>query len=137
VGVEVPAPMETPLTTSDDGDTELSATITLHDDQSAGVALPRETLLVVEQPLSSREAFVAKLAQHTASIFAAPNSIRHDTKTQAIGVIRRRSRIIAGARAECNLNELETRSRKKVMRALSIINEQGGITDQASEEYLK
>jgi hypothetical protein len=91
----------------------------------------------LSKPLSSKEAFVAKLAQHTASILAAPNSIRHDTKTQAIGVIRRRSRIIAGARAECNLNELETRSRKKVMRALSIINEQGGITDQASEEYLK
>jgi hypothetical protein len=109
VGVEVPAPMETPLTTSDDGDTELSPTITLHDDQSMGVALPRETPLAVEQPLSSREAFVAKLAQHTASILAAPNSIKRDTKTQAIGVTPRRSRIIAGARAECNLRQDQER----------------------------
>jgi hypothetical protein len=35
------------------------------------------------------------------------------------------------------LNQLETRSKKKVIRALSIIDEQGGTTDQASEEYSK
>jgi hypothetical protein len=60
-----------------------------------------------------------------------------DTKTQAAGVTPRHSRRIARAKAECNLNELETRSRKKAMRVLSIIDEQGGITDQANGEYSK
>jgi hypothetical protein len=137
VGMEIPTLGETPLTTNEGADTQSSATINLQDDQSVGVAVPRETPLTVKQPLSSREAFVAKLVQHTASILAAPNSIRRDAKQQAPGVTPRRSRRITGARAECSLNELETRSRKKDMRALSIINEQGGVTDQASEEYSK
>jgi hypothetical protein len=117
VGVEIPALGETPLTTNEGVDTQSSATINLQDDQSVGVTVPRETPLTVKQPLSSREAFVAKLAQHTASILAAPNSIRRDAKQQAAGVTPRCSRRITRARAECSLNELETRSRKKAMRA--------------------
>jgi hypothetical protein len=38
---------------------------------------------------------------------------------------------------ELSLHELETRLKKKAMRAMKIINEQEGITEQASEDYTK
>lgn len=59
--------------------------------QTTGVAVPRETPLAIEQPMTRREAFISKLAQHTACILAAPNSFKRNRKTQPAGDTPRRS----------------------------------------------
>jgi hypothetical protein len=113
---------------------------TIDDSRSASGrgAVPPETLLTIEQPMTRRYAFVSKLSQHTACIQATPNSFKRGTKAQPAGdTTPWHSRRIAGAKVEFSLNELETRSKKKAMQAMKIINEQEGITEQATEDYVK
>jgi hypothetical protein len=55
VGVEVPALMETPLTTNEGDDTQSTACSNLQDVQSAGVTVPTEIPLMAEQPLLSKQ----------------------------------------------------------------------------------
>jgi hypothetical protein len=75
--------METPLAAVGTGDPSSEAS----SDQvamTAGVAVPRETPLKIEAPLSNCE-FITKLAQHTACILSAPTSFKRCVKTTPAG----------------------------------------------------
>jgi hypothetical protein len=138
MSVAIPAPMETPLTAL--GASNLLSTSTalqMEGAENAGVAVPWETPLTIEQPMTSREIFVSKLACHTASIMAAPSSFKRSTKTQLARDAPQRSRRIAGDKVEFNMSVPDTRSRKEALRAMGIIKEQEGITEQAMEDYVK
>jgi hypothetical protein len=107
------------------------------DDDTVGMAVPWETPLAVEVSQSTREAFISKLAQHTASIMATPTSFKRSTKTVQEGQKQRRSRRIAGNQAEFSLNELDRRSKKKAMRTLNVISDHEGVSQQAQDAYSK
>jgi hypothetical protein len=91
---------------------------------SMAVVVPQVTPPVIESCSLSREAFISRIAQQTVSILAAPATVKRCTKTLSAGQTPRRSRCLAGVKAEFNMSELERRSKKKAMRALGIITEQ-------------
>jgi hypothetical protein len=92
------------------------------DDDTVGVADPRETPLAEEVGQSTREAFISNLAQHTASIMATPTAFKHSTKTVQAGQKQRRSRRIAGNQAT---------------RTLNVISDHEGVSQQAQDAYSK
>jgi hypothetical protein len=53
------------------------------------------------------------------------------------GVTPRRSRRLAGADVEFQLDDLSRRSKKKAMRSLNILGENEGIDQQAQDDYAK
>lgn len=104
---------------------------------AAGVVVPSETPPVAATTSTTREDFIARLAQHTASIMSAPATIKRSAKQVPPSSTPRRSRRLAGAQVEFQMDELDRRSKKKAMRTLQIINEQEGIDQQAQDEYAK
>jgi hypothetical protein len=77
------------------------------------------------------------LVQQTACILAVSASIKFCSKTRPAGDAPWCSRRIVGAKVEFSLTELERRSRKNTMKALGVINEREGISEQANEDYNK
>jgi hypothetical protein len=125
---------ETPLAAAHTND--LPSTSTIHKvPASTGVVVPRVTPPVIEIPPPSREAFIARIAGQTVSILVVPSIVKRCTKANSAGPTPRRSRRLAGVQAEFNMSELERRSRKKAMRALGIITERDGVSEQAQEDY--
>jgi hypothetical protein len=83
-------------------------------------------------------AFFDKLTRRAEHLLPVPFIQKRRSKSsQAAGETPRRNRRLAGATVAFQLGELETRARKKVMRALDIIGENEGINQQAQDEYAK
>jgi hypothetical protein len=134
IAAGVEASPETPLAAAHTDDHP--STTTIHQvPASTGVVVPRVTPPVIEIPPPSREAFITRIARQTVSILAVPSTVKRCTKANLAGQTPRRSCRLAGIQAEFNMSELERRSRKKAMRALGIITEQEGVTEQAQEDY--
>jgi hypothetical protein len=138
VDVVDPASLETPfIAASSEAPDPSVVAIPLQASEIVGVAVPHVTPLTIEQAPSTHESFIAKLAQQTACILAAPTSIKRCSKMKPAGVTPRRSCRIAGAKVEFSSTELERRSRKNTMKALGVINEHEGISEQADKDYNK
>jgi hypothetical protein len=88
-------------------------------------------------PPAARVAFLDKLARRVDGLLPAAAIQKRRRKTLFTGEMPRCSRRLAGAAVEFQLGELEARARKKVMRALNIIGENEGITQQVQDEYAK
>ena len=88
-------------------------------------------------PLEARTAFLDKLTRRAEGLLPVPAIHKRRRKSQLTSETPRRSRRLAGSAVEFQLGDLETRTRKKVMRALDIIGENEGITPQAQDEYAK
>ena len=88
-------------------------------------------------PLEARTAFLDKLTRRAEGLLPVPAIHKRRRKSQLTSETPRRSRRLAGSAVEFQLGDLETRARKKVMRALDIIGENEGITPQAQDEYAK
>jgi hypothetical protein len=86
---------------------------------------------------AARAAFLDKLTRRVDGLLPAPAIQKRRRKTHLAGETPLRSRCLASAAVEFQLGELEVRARKKVMRALDIIGENEGITQQAQDEYAK
>jgi hypothetical protein len=80
--------------------------------------------------------FIDKLTRRTSGLLAVPVNKRR-SKTLPPGATPRRSRRLAGATVEFDINDLERRTKKKVMRNLELIEENEGIDQQALSEYAK
>jgi hypothetical protein len=81
-----PASLETPFIAASNKAPDPSAVaIPLQVGEIVGMAVPQATPLVVEQAPSIWESFIAKLAQQTTCILAAPASIKRCSKTKPAG----------------------------------------------------
>lgn len=131
----VAVPCETPPTT----EAALAAIPTPTATMAVGVAVPRETPPAADMTprTSARNAFIAKLARHTAGHLPVPTINKRCTKAMPLGQTPRRSRRLAGAQVEFKPDDLDRRSKKKVMRSLEIIGEQDGIDQQTQDDYAK
>jgi hypothetical protein len=88
---------------------------------------------------SSREKFVNGICRRPSSILPVPENItqRQQSPPSTFVSAPRRSHRVAGIGVEFQMQDLGSRSTKKVMRTLQIITEYEGISQEAIEEYKK
>jgi hypothetical protein len=113
-----------PTTTPHAARTTSNSALVNQVEATAAVAAPLETPSVIDASLTTRQAFISKLTQHTTAILSAPNTIRRCTKTMSTGQTPRRSRQVASAQVEFSVTELE----------MGIIGEHDGNTQQGQDE---
>jgi hypothetical protein len=80
---------------------------------------------------SRRRSFMAKITMAPSQLLAAPVLPKRSRGATKYGTALRRSRRVAGAGVEFNMQDLENRATKQVMRTLKVITENACINQQA------
>jgi hypothetical protein len=88
-------------------------------------------------PSEARAAFLGRLTRRVDGLLPMSVINKRRCKSQLSGATPRRSRRIAGAGVEFILDDLGRRTKKKAMRALDILDETEGISQQAQDDYAK
>jgi hypothetical protein len=88
-------------------------------------------------PPSKRTSFMAKISKKTSKILPTPRTNRICQRGRTPGAPPRRSRRIAGVEPEEVGTATTTRNKKKVMRALDIIEDSEGFSQEALDLYSK
>jgi hypothetical protein len=128
------------------GQTELQhhtdqAPVDLHDTQQSfaagieGTAVP-PSADVGTTAVPSEEDFIGSLTSKVSALLPVPNNNGQQVRGSAPSSTPRRSRHISGAGVEFLASDLTTRAKKRTMKALKIIGENGSI-DQQAEEYAR
>jgi hypothetical protein len=91
------------------------------------------------QPISEKEDFLRKISKAVDKILPAPRQVMNTSPAPHPSRVAapRRSRRIAGAGVEFNMQDWGNRSTKKAMRALHIFAEDEGTTQEAIDAYAK
>jgi hypothetical protein len=94
---------------------------------------------LLNQSLSGKEEFLRKISKAADEILPAPKQAMNTSSAPQPSQVAapRRSRRIAGAGVEFNLQDWGNRSTKKAMRALHILSDDNGTTQEALDAYAK
>lgn len=92
---------------------------------------------IAPAPLNKRSSFMEKISKKTSRILPTPRTNRARQRGRTPRAPPRRSRRIAGVEPEEVGAATATRNKKKVMRALDILEESEGISQEALDRYSK
>jgi hypothetical protein len=94
---------------------------------------------IMNQPTSKKEGFLRKISKAAEEILLAPKQVLNTSSSPHSSRVAapRRSRRIAGAGVEFNMQDWGNRSTKKAMRALHIISEAEGTAQEALDTYAR
>lgn len=90
-----------------------------------------------QSPGDKQSRFMAKLTKKTAKILPTPRANRVRQRARTPGAPPRRSRQIAGVEPEVLVGATSNRHKKTVMRALDILGENEGISQEVLDRYSK
>ncbi|GJN40149.1 hypothetical protein PR202_gb29327 [Eleusine coracana subsp. coracana] len=103
---------------------------------SALQASTASTQVVPASPVAiAREEFINKLMRHTSRLLLLLTISKRRKQSMPQVSTLHRSRRLAGAGVEFQMGEMSARSKKRAMRTLGIIGENGGIDQQSQDEY--
>jgi hypothetical protein len=86
---------------------------------------------------SSKDQFISSITSKVSALLPVSNIKSKQVRGAAPSSTPRQSQRIAGVAAEFKASDLTTRTKKRVMKALDIIGENGSIDQQAEEEYAR